>query len=392
MSGTNQVTFTDKVNTRTLPIPTINKVRDVDMNELKGKHNALDSEMTDPTTGLKKKVEDIESEITPPNIVSKLASIPDEEDKLQTESVGFFNSNVVSLINANVPEISPSDEQFSVTASPDNQLFLKNTYIQTSGLDIYFDAWRRYGTAKAPLNGNLTQNIIGALIGTRQLIFHKSVLIPTFPSTWIITDGTYSTEVTDINIIVVDYYEDDLQTVKIISVPYGETPIINGIILHLEFEEVPTPANLRDSSGNFLVVNVLEQAQGTTSQPGPVGNSIGFGNIAQNNDGTYAEVVSEAITETVTTEFTVAFWGAVPSGVVLGANTWFSSDQDYTINGIRIKHISDGRMEIYLNNIGAENTVNRLRLQGINVAPDGIFHHWMFIYANTNLTIYYDNV
>jgi hypothetical protein len=59
MAGTNQVTWTDKVNTRTLAIPIINKIDDTTVNQLKQKHNDLDTEMTDPATGLKKVVEDL---------------------------------------------------------------------------------------------------------------------------------------------------------------------------------------------------------------------------------------------------------------------------------------------------------------------------------------------
>jgi hypothetical protein len=67
MAGTNQVTWTDKVKTRTLPIPIINKIDDATVNELKNKHNALDTEMTDPTTGLKKVVEDLDNAIPEPD-------------------------------------------------------------------------------------------------------------------------------------------------------------------------------------------------------------------------------------------------------------------------------------------------------------------------------------
>jgi hypothetical protein len=69
MAGTNQITFTDKVNSRTLPIPSINKVRDVDLNEIKQEHNALDNIVTDPVTGLVKVVEDLGCEIRENNSV-----------------------------------------------------------------------------------------------------------------------------------------------------------------------------------------------------------------------------------------------------------------------------------------------------------------------------------
>jgi hypothetical protein len=52
MAGTNQITWADKVNTKTLDIPRINKIIDADLNEIKTKFNALDTIVTDPITGL----------------------------------------------------------------------------------------------------------------------------------------------------------------------------------------------------------------------------------------------------------------------------------------------------------------------------------------------------
>jgi hypothetical protein len=52
MAGTNQITWENKVNTKTLDIPRINKIIDEDLNEIKTKFNALDTIVTDPVIGI----------------------------------------------------------------------------------------------------------------------------------------------------------------------------------------------------------------------------------------------------------------------------------------------------------------------------------------------------
>jgi hypothetical protein len=90
MSGTNQITFTDKVNTRTLPIPSQNKVRDVDLNEIKQEHNALDNIVTDPETGLVKVVEDLGTNKLDASVLVTDFSDPNNEDVPSTKAVDDY--------------------------------------------------------------------------------------------------------------------------------------------------------------------------------------------------------------------------------------------------------------------------------------------------------------
>jgi hypothetical protein len=87
MAGTNQITWENKVNTKTLDIPRINKIIDEDLNEIKTKFNALDTIVTDPLTGLgavKTDQTDVE------NIIA--IEIPTQSDQFTTSL-----TNVTSL-------------------------------------------------------------------------------------------------------------------------------------------------------------------------------------------------------------------------------------------------------------------------------------------------------
>ena len=60
MAGNNQITFEDKEDYKITNLPEKQKLVAANLNELKSKHNALDTIVTDPVTGLVKTVEDLE--------------------------------------------------------------------------------------------------------------------------------------------------------------------------------------------------------------------------------------------------------------------------------------------------------------------------------------------
>jgi hypothetical protein len=327
-------------------------------------------------------------------IISAIETVTEEEDKIQVGDIAFFGSEVRSIIDLEVPEIDPINDQFGVTASPDNQLLFKNPFITTAGSVITFDLWRTYGTPTAPLTGNLTANFTGALRGSRQVVYHAAGTVPTIPASFMITDGAYSIVSGDLNIMVIDFHDTGLQTVRITTVEYSaEPPILENIIFHLEFEDDVTggPVIIADSGPFDATVNILATSGVLVSEAGPVGNAIGFGNTS-GSDGTRGEIINFTELGAISTAFTIAFWMKHPTGQALIGSTILDSSDSYADNGIRITHLSDGRINIYLNNIGAENSANRLRIATDPVTADSVYYHWIFTYDGTDVTVYKNNV
>jgi hypothetical protein len=109
MAGTNQITWENKVNTKTLDIPRINKIIDDDLNEIKTKFNALDTIVTDPVTGLEV------VKLDEPQVLAlfpvKSSQFEVVESEARIVQLGFNPSG--SVVNFQTPE-----EEFGSLAEP----------------------------------------------------------------------------------------------------------------------------------------------------------------------------------------------------------------------------------------------------------------------------------
>jgi hypothetical protein len=186
MAGTNQVTWTDKVNTRTLPIPIINKIDDATVNELKNKHNALDTEMTDPTTGLKKVVEDLgtgkqddlgitdeTAYLLTPKPIQEGSTV---ETKYQTET------DVEEKIAEEVPE--PDEDNFE-TPLETNITYIKSLFAVKENFTVNFLRSAIHGSPLEPIYWKLTIDLLGAIAYNKVIINHSSLNVPeAFEKVW----------------------------------------------------------------------------------------------------------------------------------------------------------------------------------------------------------------
>jgi hypothetical protein len=213
MAGQNQITWENKVNTRTLVVPAINKVSDSDLNEIKSKFNNLDTVVTDPTNGLVKKVTDIENATSnidntsdadkPVSIATQLAldekqdgiGITDETTHLLTpkpirKGAGdepdelASKAEVETEINTKVPTIS---EQFTVIGG---QAFFATQFDTSTASNITFTRPRRYAGAfsegeekrvtKPSYSPVITVSKTNAKQRCKVELYHSGILVPSF--------------------------------------------------------------------------------------------------------------------------------------------------------------------------------------------------------------------
>lgn len=78
--------------------------------------------------------------------------------------------------------------------------------IQTTGVVIRFDMEALiYNTPASPGTGNITSPVTAGILGTIQKIYHQQGTAPTFPSSWVLLRGAYST--TALNIIYAEWVD-----------------------------------------------------------------------------------------------------------------------------------------------------------------------------------------
>jgi len=92
MAGQNQITWENKVNTKTIDVPRINKVIDDDMNEIKQKHNDLDN-----------LVDQALSNYSESNLVSTLAPLKFDLDYQVGSSLTPISGNITFDISDATP-------------------------------------------------------------------------------------------------------------------------------------------------------------------------------------------------------------------------------------------------------------------------------------------------
>lgn len=222
MSGVNQVTFTDKVNTRTLPIPAINKGRDVDFNELKAKHNALDNTVTDPITGLVTIVANIDTDLG--TAETNITNLQSSKENTANKAVDFTVVNDVKFpttlaVETRVPEIIADEvpthsDQFITDPITNITRFVYKWVKKASSVPdsdiVTFDENFEVGEFNDPIYFYLDQEIITPTPIRRNevVMFHSSNVIPSVitenPYSWVIT-GTYLTGTANINLLHFTY-------------------------------------------------------------------------------------------------------------------------------------------------------------------------------------------
>ena len=199
MSGTNQITFTDKVNTRSLPIPSINKVRDVDLNEIKQEHNALDNIVTDPVTGLVKVVEDLETNKLNASVLVTDFSDPNNEDVPSTKAVDDF-------LTAEVPE--PNENQILIDDS--GIATIKSILDRPSTTVINFLTSATIGSPVLPIYDTFSFNESSLIDSNRfnKWIFYFSCntepTVTSSPASYVVKTGTILTGYANLNEITIE--------------------------------------------------------------------------------------------------------------------------------------------------------------------------------------------
>ena len=209
MAGTNQVTWTDKVNTRTLAIPIINKIDDTTVNQLKQKHNALDTEMTDPTTGLKKVVEDLGIDL---GIAESAISTLETDLGIAETAITTLGTNKEDAANKAIDFTVIDDVKFPTTQAVeiyveeevpeanDNQVLINagvadivSIYDKSTVFTVSFQKSAEYGTKILPIYAFLSVNLTNARNLYQAVVRHSGLVEPTiFDNIWTTPSATYA--------------------------------------------------------------------------------------------------------------------------------------------------------------------------------------------------------
>jgi len=204
MAGTNQITWADKVNTKTLDIPRINKIIDADLNEIKTKFNALDTIVTDPVTGLdavKTDQTDVE------NIIA--IEIPTQSDQFQTETeTAFLLSKFTKLVSFDVTleksKVLAGEFSNDVQKKVTKPQYFFGTISKTLGIDENVVKMHH----SSPLTPSILVDVVDEDWGTK-------------PEWLIVTGDTYLEGEQHRNILKFTYYED----VTIDTVDYSDVVV-----------------------------------------------------------------------------------------------------------------------------------------------------------------------
>ncbi len=114
----------------------------------------------------------------------------DSEKQTAAQVQVIADAKVADAINNGTTTIAPSQNAvFDALA-----LKLDKTALQRSGTAIAFDVPATYGYSAAE-TGNITLNSTGLIEGTRVLLIHNNTGSPTFDSNFVITNGTYVSNV-----------------------------------------------------------------------------------------------------------------------------------------------------------------------------------------------------
>jgi hypothetical protein len=335
MAGTNQVTWTDKVKTRTLPIPIINKIDDATVNELKNKHNALDTEMTDPTTGLKKVVEDIA-----------------QNHPTQLGLISVSGENVATVVEPNIP---------------------------TSGTSITFDAPRSYGSWKAPLS-SLTIGAIADANDVTQIFFYKNTTIPArlnpLTNTDILEWGGDAFDPEKVNKLQISF-KSEPDGDHIIEV-YNEVKFVElDLIGYYQFGEAADNYQTAIDSSPFGNNGLNADASNTTRVAGKVGNAV---QMVASGSSSHVFNVDDDPSMDFSNGITAGGWVRVTSAN-LGQNIGIMSKDYESSLGFRLYiNSSDSRFRFEL---GVNNSASRVASTFVYNVADV----WVHVMATHNGTI-----
>lgn len=186
MSGVNQVTFTDKVKTRTLPIPAINKGRDVDFNELKSKHNALDSQMTDPATGLVTIVANIDTDLG--TAEANITNLGTSKENTANKATDFTVVDNIKFPTTQAVEDKIIQEfDLQIPTANTNQVTnnlgvadIVSLYDKLTSPSITFQKSADYGSLTLPIyDPKFTVTITGAIAKNSCDVYHSGLFVPT---------------------------------------------------------------------------------------------------------------------------------------------------------------------------------------------------------------------
>jgi hypothetical protein len=388
MAGTNQITFTDKVNTRTLPIPSQNKVRDVDLNEIKQEHNALDNIVTDPVTGLVKVVEDIETalETSTINGQSLLAGDP------ITIQEGLTESEVIGVIEDEVP--IGNSTQFGVDI--EEKTIIKALAVPKSGTVIDFKfAQNSFGTFEEPLS-TFTFNLLLASPFNVSYALVTSASVPT-PITNLNTNGTegatiflsgdtFSTNIANINLLTFTYISDDyVNCENQVIVDGAPTNIDEDLLVFLNYTEntdfAINPVLLNESVyASDFVASVSNNQSDATSE------DLGSGNRALLTGNSSTGTARSSHTIPVTTE----------AETIFNAGTGFTIVRRFSRNDTNgfaiISNMDDTDVSGIHFKLNSSNTLlSRINNKQVSVSSaivNGFFYAVGITFDGTNLKVF----
>ncbi|MBD8487908.1 heparin lyase I family protein [Echinicola sp. CAU 1574] len=260
------------------------------------------------------------------------------------------------------PQVDFSGMDFSLTGS---KIKLNLGYLETEGNVLIYDRKRMYGSHIKPLDGDIVEYYDAEISSNRGegIVFHRDSIAPNFPNGFVKEAGDYIVD--QLNIIKYQFFSNAFKLYSISNiVDYEAIDIHYGMLIHYDFnQDVLERTKVIDISGNQND-GVLEYKLDAEWIQEGTGYKIKLGNNEDADLRSYIRIPISETLQSISYDFSVLI--EVGKGFTLG-NTFFGSYSSGSgRNGFSLGTVSDGRLEINLNeeSLGSEG-------RGRSALPDG---------------------